>query len=205
MDQNINSPLVSIIIPVYNTAPWLETCLDSVVNQSLTDIQIICVDDGSTDSSRDILEEYRRKDSRIILISQENRGISAARNAGVRAAEGRFLYFVDADDWIEPETLGILANEMIERKLDILCLNCICYGDDEQMQTFADEENQLYLHRNLRTDRVYTGAELFCIQMENGSFASPVWLSMIRRRCFEEQELWFHPGAIHEDEAYTCL
>ncbi|MBQ1446205.1 MAG: glycosyltransferase, partial [Solobacterium sp.] len=86
MDQNINSPLVSVIITIYNTAPWLEACLDSVANQSLTDIQIVCVDDGSTDSSRDILEEYRRKDSRITIISQENHGISAARNAGVRAA-----------------------------------------------------------------------------------------------------------------------
>ncbi|MBQ1326021.1 MAG: glycosyltransferase family 2 protein, partial [Solobacterium sp.] len=137
MDQNINSPLVSVIITIYNTAPWLEACLDSVANQSLTDIQIVCVDDGSTDSSRDILEEYRRKDSRITIISQENHGISAARNAGVRAAEGRFLYFVDADDWIEPETLGVLAVEMVERELDILCLNGICYGDDEQTQAFA--------------------------------------------------------------------
>ncbi|MBQ1382475.1 MAG: glycosyltransferase [Solobacterium sp.] len=205
MDQNINSPLVSVIITIYNTAPWLEACLDSVANQSLTDIQIVCVDDGSTDSSRDILEEYRRKDSRITIISQENHGISAARNAGVRAAEGRFLYFVDADDWIEPETLGVLAVEMVERELDILCLNGICYGDDEQTQAFADEENQLYLQRNLRTDGIYTGAELFCRQMENGSFASPVWLSMISRRCFLEQELWFRPGVIHEDEVYTCL
>lgn len=94
--------LVSVIVPVYNTEKYLARCLDSILAQTLKDIEIICVDDGSTDSSPDILREYAAKDERICLIHKENGGLVSARKAGVQAASGQYIGYVDSDDWIEP-------------------------------------------------------------------------------------------------------
>ena len=91
-------PKVSVIIPVYNVEKYLKQCLDSVVNQTLKDIEIICVNDGSTDNSLEILEEYAQKDNRIIIISQENQGQSVARNIALEKATGEYVGFVDSDD-----------------------------------------------------------------------------------------------------------
>lgn len=96
---------VSVIIPVYNAEQYLRQCLDSVVNQTLEDIEIICVDDGSTDSSVAILKEYAARDSRVRLIREKNRGAGAARNQGLREANGDYLSFLDADDFFEPQML----------------------------------------------------------------------------------------------------
>ena len=90
-------PLVSIIVPVFNTSAYLERCLDSLIGQTLYDIEIICIDDGSTDNSIDILNTYAQKDRRIKIIRQQNAGQSAARNAGIKAGSGRYLGIVDSD------------------------------------------------------------------------------------------------------------
>jgi len=96
-----NNPKISIIIPVYNTEKYLRECLDSVVDQTLRNIEIICINDGSTDSSPAILREYETKDGRIRIIDQKNAGVSAARNQGLELAKGKYILFVDSDDWIE--------------------------------------------------------------------------------------------------------
>ena len=94
-------PKVSVIIPVYNVEAYLRQCLDSVVNQTLRDIEIICVDDGSTDGSRAILEEYSEKDSRFKVIKQNHSNAGACRNAAMAIAKGEYLGFVDADDFCD--------------------------------------------------------------------------------------------------------
>ena len=92
---------VSIIVPVYNIEKYLAKCLDSLINQTLEDIEIICVNDGSTDNSAEILNEYAQKDCRIKIINQDNAGLSAARNTGINAANGEYIGYVDSDDWID--------------------------------------------------------------------------------------------------------
>lgn len=104
--MNHGEPQVSVIIPVYNVAQYLRQCLDSVTGQTLSDIEIICVNDGSTDGSPAILEEYREKDGRIVVINRENGGVSAARNCGMEHARGKYVYFLDSDDYLDPEALG---------------------------------------------------------------------------------------------------
>ena len=91
---------ISIIIPVYNVEKYLHECLDSIINQTFKDLEIICVDDGSTDKSSEILEEYEQKDKRFTVISQPNKGVSAARNRGMQQAKGKYIMFVDSDDWL---------------------------------------------------------------------------------------------------------
>ena len=101
--QTVSLPRVSVIVPVYNTAPWLKRCLDSLVTQTLKEIEIICVNDGSTDGALSILREYAVRDGRVRVIDQTNQGVSVARNVGVEAAIGAYLMFVDSDDWVEPD------------------------------------------------------------------------------------------------------
>ena len=98
------TPKVSVIIPVYNVEEYLRECLDSVINQTLKEIEIICVDDGSTDSSLEILKEYAKNDNRISVLTQENLHAGVARNAGLAVAKGEYVHFLDSDDWIEKET-----------------------------------------------------------------------------------------------------
>lgn len=105
-------PLVSVVIPVYNVEKFLAECLDSVVNQTLRDIEIICVDDESPDNSIYILQEYAAKDERIKIIRQKNQGLGGARNTGLKAAEGECITFLDSDDWLDLDYLEKLYREM---------------------------------------------------------------------------------------------
>ncbi len=102
---------VSVIVPVYQVEKYLDRCIQSIQNQELQDIQIILVDDGSTDRSPSICDEYANQDERILVIHKKNGGLSSARNAGMRAASGEYVFFVDSDDWIDPETLRELVLE----------------------------------------------------------------------------------------------
>lgn len=98
------APDISVIVPVYNTESYLKKCIESIINQTFRNIEIILVDDGSTDTSAEILADYALRDNRIIVIHQENQGLSAARNAGMRSAKGEYIMFVDSDDWIDANT-----------------------------------------------------------------------------------------------------
>lgn len=101
------APLISVVVPVYNTLKFLHECLDSIQNQTLQQLEVILVDDGSTDKSGDICDEYSQKDSRFLVIHQKNRGLSAARNVAIEKACGKYILFVDSDDHIMPNLCEI--------------------------------------------------------------------------------------------------
>ena len=101
-------PKISIIIPVYNAEKYISRCLDSVITQDYTNLEIICINDGSKDKSLAILQDYAQKDSRIIVISQSNQGAASARNYGLSVATGKYISFIDADDWVRADYLESL-------------------------------------------------------------------------------------------------
>ena len=113
-------PLVSVIIPAYNAEDYISQCLSSVLSQTLSDIEVIVVDDGSTDRTASIVEELTHRDGRIRLIRQENQCAGVARNKGMEVAEGKYLYFLDADDWIEPDSLEKLCSSAESLGSDIV-------------------------------------------------------------------------------------
>lgn len=119
LDMLDNSYKISIIVPVYNIAQYLARCLDSIINQTYKNLEIIIVDDGSVDSSREIIEEYKKKDSRIISIFKENSGVSDTRNLGIESATGDYIGFVDGDDYIEPNMFEFLMDNAIKHNADI--------------------------------------------------------------------------------------
>ena len=139
---------------MYNTEPYLRECLDSVVNQTLKDIEIICVDDGSPDNCGKILDEYAQKDKRIIVIHQQNKGLPMARQAGMDIATGEYIKHVDSDDYIDLRTLEICYDEAKKDDVDILVHGAYAFNKNKQW-VHAKFVNQLISNvryrRNSRT------------------------------------------------------
>lgn len=199
-------PKVSVIIPVYNVEKYLGECLDSVLRQTLKDIEIICVDDGSTDGSPKMLAEYAAKDSRIRIITQPNGGLSAARNAGMDAANGKYIYFLDSDDWIVPDALE-QSVEICERdNLDQLVFGCRCLFEDLSM----GEELCRKKRRGLTVPpdvmgKVYDGPDLLKRLYELKCHAVCVPFRIYRLEMLTRAGLRFCVGLVHEDDYFTPL
>ncbi len=128
------APEVSVIIPVYNSEKYLGECLESVLAQTLKQIEIICVDDGSQDRSLTIISEYAERDARIQIVRQAHKGVSAARNTGIRKACGKYLYFMDCDDLLEPEALKLLYERAERDSLDITFFKMIIYEPQQLIE-----------------------------------------------------------------------
>ena len=137
----MKNPIISVIVPVYNVERYLAQCLDSILVQTFSNIEIICVNDGSTDNSRKILENYKNRDSRIKIVDKKNGGLSSARNAGMKVATGEFYSFIDSDDWVEPTMLEKLYNSATTFNSDIVI--CAVHQYDETNQKL-DDSNPYY-------------------------------------------------------------
>ncbi|MDE5603883.1 MAG: glycosyltransferase [Helicobacter sp.] len=125
-------PKVTIIIPVYNVEQYLKQCLDSIINQTLKEIQILCINDGSTDGSLNILKEYANKDKRIQILNKENGGQGSARNLGIKFINAECVYFVDSDDWLEIDALEKLYNLLQKTNADIVLSGAIMYIQESE-------------------------------------------------------------------------
>lgn len=135
---------ISVIIPVYNVKEYLKECLDSVINQSFEDIEIICIDDGSTDGSLNILNKYSDNDSRVRIITQKNKGAGAARNAGLNKSNGKYIYFIDADDYLNPDALNKMYYLSQERNLDLLLFKLLNFNEKTHEKDY-DYSNMPFL------------------------------------------------------------
>lgn len=126
-------PLISVIIPVYKVENYIRSCVDSILNQKLANFECILVDDGSPDNCPTICDEYAQNDRRIRVVHQENQGLSAARNAGMRMASGEWLAFVDSDDCVHPDYLSMLYETAQATDADIVCCSFFSIQDQESM------------------------------------------------------------------------
>lgn len=171
--------LISIIVPVYKVEAYLRRCLDSIVNQTYRNLEIILVDDGSPDNCPAICDEYAAKDSRVKVIHQKNAGVSAARNAGLDAAIGDYIAFVDSDDWIELDTYEVALSKLSNEKLDIVAFGYFCeFSDWSDVHKMVDENDFI--------DNI-----MCCEEPPN------VWRYLYRREIFNE--LRFEIGVLYED------
>ena len=127
---------ITVIVPVYNVENYLNKCLDSLINQTYKNLEIIVINDGSTDNSGTICQEYAQKDNRIVYIEKENGGLSDARNAGLDRMTGSYVTFVDSDDWIEQDYVEVLYNKLTEHQADVSVGNYYSYNEDEGMYYF---------------------------------------------------------------------
>ncbi len=184
---------LSIIIPIYNVELYLSQCLDSVFVQDLTDCEVICVNDGSTDNSGTILEEYQRLYSGLSVVNQSNSGLSVARNSGLRIAKGEYIYFLDSDDYLLPDFLEKIY-QGIQKNVDIVSYNVL-----------ISEKGDYYFNNRKKIDKIYTGQEYFeNYYIENAFFPTfPVWMYLYKKSFLENNHLVFKENSLHEDIDFT--
>lgn len=182
--------LVSVVIPVYNVGRYLPQCLESVLRQSYRELEIIIIDDGSTDGSGSICDSFARRDGRIRVLHTENKGLAAARNLGPAIAEGSYLMFLDSDDWIEPDTVKTLLETAIRYEADIVAAG-FC-------REFVDQT----LHPPKKTEqlRIFRGDDILSAFAE-GTLGDRVWDKLYRTGCFSAVR--FPDGHNYEDVATT--
>jgi len=188
--NNRLNPLVSVIIPVYNAAEHLRECLDSVLTQTLDNIEVICVDDGSEDNSLDILNEYKEKDSRITVLTQKNAGGGAARNKGIDIARGKYLSFLDADDFFEPKMLEE-AFKKSERTGAQICVYKVRRYNNATGESFSDKGS--FVEENFPSKA--SGIEVFSSESLGtkvfNTFQTWPWNKMFNRRFIMQKGLRF--------------
>ncbi len=186
------SRLISIIVPVYNTAQWLELCLDSICAQTHRNLEILCVNDGSTDNSAEILAEYAVRDSRIKVFTQANAGLSAARNTALEHASGEWVLGVDSDDYLAPDAVEH-AVEQIQEGVDMVCMQLLLV--DEADNPIPDKSG----YYTLPTESPLTMTPALAGRL-NVCFAGKLWRAQVIR----ERKLCFPHGLVYEDAAFYC-
>lgn len=192
MRKNINceNPLISIVIPVYNVEPYLPKLLDTVTKQSYTNIEIVLVDDGSTDNSGKVCDEWARNESRIVLIHKENGGLSEARNVGVKKSTGEYITFVDSDDYIASNYVEYLWKLLCTNQADISCGNFKPVYDQNECFINHKKDRKKFLNNVQGCNELL---QLKSIQL------TVAW-GKLYKRTLVEQNL-FPVGRYHEDEA----
>lgn len=194
-DENVNRSIkqmkLSVVIPVYNVEQWIGRCLESVYDQNLNekDFEVIVVDDGTKDNSIKIVEDFAVLKTNIKIIHQENQGLSAARNTGLKHAMGDYVWFIDSDDCIETDSVAALLDHAIEKNLDVLCFGINLLFDDGKKEQY----------------NISYGEGV----MDGSSFLTKVgmppaaWCALYRRQYMQDNKLTFMVGVLHEDQEFT--
>lgn len=183
----MTKPLVSIIVPIYKVEPYLQRCLDSLINQTYTNLEIILVDDGSPDNCPQICDEYAANDSRVIVIHKENGGLSDARNAGLDICSGEYISFVDSDDWVENEYIDRLLYKLLATNSDIAVANHQTFSTSNVFFPIDFLKDGVFLNTEI-LDNIFTTRNQFKI----------AWGKLFKKELFFN--IRFPKGLNHEDE-----
>lgn len=200
------TPLVSVIVPIYNCAQYIKDCLESVISQNKIPVEVICVDDGSTDNSFEIIKQYQKTHDCISIISKANEGLSIARNVGLKYARGTYVQFLDSDDMLAPGALDRLYQVSKEENLEVLFFNAKMIYDDECLRrSFPQYENYYVAKTDL--NQPMRGLDLFVCMQQSGEYRTPVWRQFFKRSFLLENQLSFEESILHEDNLFTfqCL
>ncbi len=193
---------VSVVIPIYNVEKYIEECLCSVLKQSLQEIEIVCVNDGSKDGSMSVVKHYACKDSRIVIVNKENGGLSSARNVGIDKAQGEYVYFLDSDDYIKQDALETLYHLAKKDDLDNIYFDAEAFYESEEIEKRNKHYKTYYCRPGIFND-VQTGPELFA-KMENLRCYKPsACLQMPKRSLLVKHSIRFYEGIIHEDQLFS--
>ena len=196
--KQIKKPKVSVIIPVYNTEEYVEEAVRSIMNQTLMEIEIIIIDDGSTDNSLTIIEKLASEDNRIQYFSQTNKGQSVARNVGIEIATGEFLYFMDSDDLLEEDAFELCYHRCISEQLDFVFFDAENFGEINKSIVEYDRKKQL-------DNKVYKGIEFLNILLDKAVYRVTPWLYFINLSFLQKQNIIFDSKfRIYEDQIFSA-
>lgn len=193
MNNTNIQPLVSVIIPVYNVQDYLSECIESVLNQSYQNLEVIVINDGATDNSGDIINKYRDSDERIVAIVQTNKGIAESRNVGINHATGEYIYFLDSDDKIALNMFEVLIPQMQSKNLEMIHFNAEAFSDEG-----LSFDKKQYIRR--RNEQELNSLKAF---LETEQYSSSVCLYITKRKLLLSNKQRFITGILHEDEDYT--
>ena len=186
---------VSIVIPVYNVEKYLERCLDSLINQTFTDIEIIALNNGSTDNSLDILKEYLNRDKRIKIIDNNNLGVSEARNIGIKEAKGKYIVFVDSDDWINKDMIQVLYNSIESNSCDlVMCTYIREFEEHSKEKVFNLPEVNLYVNNEVKEELLRKLVGPVGKELANPEYLDAlgtVWAKMYKTSILKDKDLKF--------------
>ena len=197
----VGTPEVSVVIPVYNTVVYLVECVESVQRQTGCEVEIICIDDGSTDGSGEVLDRFAEADPRIRVVHQHNGGLSRARNAGLSMATGKYVCFLDSDDYWQGDALAELVRRADADALDVLLYDAVAVrepGVEDRLWA----KYQAYYERRAY-DGVVNGPRLMAAMQGAKEYREHACLYLIRRRFLTDLGLVFYPGITHEDNLFT--
>lgn len=190
---------ISVIIPIYNAEPYLKRCLDSIINQTYKNIEIVCINDGSKDNSLQILKEYQNQDERIIIIDKYNEGVSSARNDGINKSTGKYITFVDSDDWLELDAIETLYNTIIEKNVDVVRANYYKNFEYEKNASVSDLGN-------LSNVKFNTSEETFAAEVVDkflsGKIPCFLWLLLVKREAVLKTSLFKKDIQLMEDTIF---
>ena len=193
---------ISVIMPCYNTEQYVEETLKSVLNQSFKDYEIICLNDGSTDGTLEILKRYQQSYPNIRVISSENHGSAYQRNTGVQCAQGKYIYYMDSDDLLKENCLETLYQYAEAGNLDVVYFEADSFYETKEIEEAFPQFLTLY-HRHKEYDGIYDGRNLY-IQMENaGDIKMSVGLQFTRRQFLQDNNIKFGTERYFEDNLYT--
>lgn len=187
--------ILSVIIPVYNIDQYLPRCLNSILEQSLEDFELILVNDGSVDKSQEVCESYAKYDPRIKVINKINEGLSVARNTGIKIAKGEYILFIDGDDFIVENTFSILVNRAKSDLLDILVADAMTY--------VSDDNKRLKCRKRFSMEKIFTGEDFLYESLRQNAMLMCAPMSLYRREFILKSDVLFKPGLLHEDELWT--
>jgi len=204
--QDSCAPKVTIVIPVYNTEQYLAQCLDSAINQTYQNLEILCVNDGSKDNSLEILNRYQERDSRVVVVSQANGGLSAARNTGLKHATGDYVQFLDSDDVLAQDTVETLVQQAYKDDLDVLLFDADSFFETVELAKSKFHYKQYYYRKHSYAG-VHKGIDLLAKLRQNGEYRSSACLLLLRREWLNLNEIRFRLRILHEDNLFTfvCL
>ncbi|MBQ3544324.1 MAG: glycosyltransferase [Lachnospiraceae bacterium] len=188
---------ISVIIPVYNVELYLKECLESVLQQEYKNIEVICIEDCSTDNSKKVLESIAREDCRVrVFLNKNNSGLSKSRNIGIDMARGEYLLFLDSDDYLVDNSLKVIVQKADELSVDMLSFDSKSIYEGSRI-TYDGKRKKTYKNEVLR------GGDAFVEQRHNGDYKVPVWQYLYRRDFIKRNELYFVEGIYHEDVLFT--
>ncbi len=194
-----NKGLISVIIPVYNVEKYLCECVDSVLNQTYSEYEIILIDDGSTDSSGKICDDYANKNDKIKVIHKKNGGLSMARNDGMSVATGEYIYFLDSDDYISADALEKLISNIQTNNSDFVFFDAKSFKGNDTSKNFGIKQKYIR-QKKYNTD---IGYSIFNQLQQNNEFHSVVYLFLFRKEFLTSNNLIFIPDILHEDMIFT--
>lgn len=203
MQQESN---ISIIIPVYNVEAYLGECLDSVIEQDYGNFEVICVNDGSTDNSLAILDEYEKKYDSVYVYTKENGGLSSARNYGMQKANGKYIFFLDSDDMLADEyCLSFMVECMSEHSLDVMYFDGSSFFEDEAIYLTNTSFYETAYKREKSYGLYQCGRELFTDFVQNGDYYVQSSLQCLKKEFIDRNQLSFEDGLLYEDNLFMFM